>query len=293
MKRNRGSILFKLLKIVVTIGALVVVLLHAPVGCGSHDDGPEIVAGTSLIADIVGDLTDAAVAAHTLLPSTSCPSQFDLKAADIRLLQQARLVLLHAWQLELANIRRVVEAAQVPETRRRVVDVSGNWMLPDTQQTAARTLATLLIAHDPGQQSAIEARLATRQAAVSAAAERARHRLDAAMPAAPVVLSNVMQAPFAEWMGFTVVESFGRPEDWSVAQAERLVRLGREQGVVIVIDNLQSGGLRMSETLARDIGAAHVILSNFPGGFPDTPDWESAFNENIERLLSVLKAMAP
>jgi hypothetical protein len=45
----------------------------------------------------------------------------------------------------------------------------------------------------------------------------------------------------------------------------------------------------MSETLARDIGAINVVLSNFPNGLPDTPTWQAAFMENIHRLLKALE----
>jgi len=56
-----------------------------------------------------------------------------------------------------------------------------------------------------------------------------------------------------------------------------------------VADNLQSGGLSAGELLARDIGTAYLVLSNFPGGFPDTPTWQAAFEENIRRLAASLE----
>ncbi len=264
-------------------------------GCGGAPDVgvyPEIIAGTSLIQDIASDLTDAAVTAHILLPSGACPSQFDLRAADITRLQQARLVILHPWQMDLANIRRVIEAAGTPESRQRIVDVPGNWMLPDTQAAATRALAELLGNEMPEKRPLITRRLEARLSAIEDAATTARDQLESAWPTPPVVLCNAMQRPFAVWAGLEAIAAFGRPEDWSVADTERLVRLGREHKVVLVIDNLQSGGARMSETLARDIGAAHVVLSNFPGGFPDTQHWESAFNENIHRLLTALGSEA-
>ncbi len=262
-------------------------------GCGRvPEDGgyPEIIAGTSHIQDIASDLTDAAVSAHILLPSGACPSQFDLRAADITRLQQARLVILHSWQLDLANIRRVIEASGAPEARRRIVDVPGNWMLPDAQTAATRALAELLADEMPEKRLLIAQRLEARLSAIEKAAASARDRLEAACPATTAALCNELQRPVAVWAGLEVIAAFGRPEDWSVSDAERLVRLGREHKVALVIDNLQSGGAHMSKTLARDMAAAHVVLSNFPGGFPDTPSWESAFNENIKRLLSALES---
>jgi zinc transport system substrate-binding protein len=80
----------------------IAILLMALAGCGASEkkNATEIIAGTSLIADIISDLTDASVGTYTLLPSASCPSQFDMKASDIGRLQEAQLMFLHPWQLQ-------------------------------------------------------------------------------------------------------------------------------------------------------------------------------------------------
>lgn len=251
----------------------------------------EIIAGTSLIADIISDLMDASVATYTLLPSSSCPSQFDMKAGDIGRLQQAELIFLHPWQLQLANIRRVLDAAKIPEDRIRMVEVAGNWMLPEVQVEAVKALASLLAAIYPEQEKAIQQESEKRLSKINEAATEARGLLTAAGTNGIPILCNEMQAPFLRWAGFDVLDTYARPEEWSVAETERLVSLCREHKVALVVDNLQSGGLRMSETLARDIGAINVILSNFPNGLPDTPTWQTAFMENIHRLHKALETI--
>ncbi len=259
-------------------------------GCGAPADleSGELVAGTSLIADIVTDLTEQQVAAFTLLPSASCPSQFDMKASDIRRLQQARVVLIHPWQLQLGNIRSAIDAARLPTDRVIVVEVMENWMLPEAQETATAALAEILCTMYAGQAEAIRARAALRTKAIHAVATQARETLPRDATAPHTVLCNEMQEPFVRWAGFEIAATYARPEDWSVAETERLVRVGQERQVALVIDNLQSGGMAMSATLARDIGATNVVLSNFPNGFRDTPTWEAAFMENITRLQEAL-----
>ena len=269
----------------------IAILLLALAGCGASEkrNATEIIAGTSLIADIIADLTDASVATYTMLPSSSCPSQFDLKTGDIGRLQQAELIFLHPWQLQLANIRRVLDAAKVAEDRMRVVDVPGNWMLPDVQSAAVTALAAMLSDLYPEQRNIIQDRAERRRTTIHETGGWARKLLADTNAASVAVLCNEMQAPFVRWAGFDVVDTYARPEDWSVAETERLVQSGRDRKVALVIDNLQSGGLRMSETLARDMDAVNVVLSNFPNGFSDTPTWESAFMENINRLRKALE----
>jgi len=49
------------------------------------------------------------------------------------------------------------------------------------------------------------------------------------------------QKDFVKWMGFVVVGEFGPPEKLSSADIERLIAMGRENGVEMVVNNLQSG----------------------------------------------------
>lgn len=283
VKKHTGDLWFLL------TGLLVTVLLSGCSGVDAPGSGAEIIAGTTLITDIVKDISEVQVEAYTLLPSTSCPSQFDMKPHDITKLQQAELVLLHAWQLDLANIRRTLEAAKVPESKQRIVDVQGNWMIPDIQKEAVQRIMTLLVEYAPESEAVFRGRTVARVSAIEANSEAARKALPPETAAEITVMCHIMQEPFLKWAGFPIAGTFNRPEDWSVADAETLVQTGRDQQVGLVVDNLQSGGLAMSATLAKDIGAGHVVLSNFPGGFPDTPTWQAAFEENVRRLCDVIQ----
>jgi hypothetical protein len=73
-----------------------------------------------------------------------------------------------------------------------------------------------------------------------------------------------------------------------VADVERLVTEAKQAGVALVIDNLQSGATAASETMAQDIGAVQVTISNFPGGLENTETWEKAIDKNVDLLLEAL-----
>jgi len=102
------------------------------------------------------------------------------------------------------------------------------------------------------------------------------------------VLCVEYQAGFAEWAGFDVVDTYGRPGDLSVLEMEELIVEAKEAGVALVIDNLQTGTTSNSETMAQDIGAMQVTISNFPGGFENTETWEKAIDKNADLLLEAL-----
>jgi zinc transport system substrate-binding protein len=129
---------------------------------------------------------------------------------------------------------------------------------------------------------------AKRKEVISAKEVELKERLKDANFSGVKVLCDEMQAGFIGWLGFDVIASYGRPEELSAAKMEQLVTEGRQAGVLLVIDNLQSGGTDDSEGIARDTGAIQVIISNFPSGFENTETWDKAVDKNIDLLLEAL-----
>jgi zinc transport system substrate-binding protein len=96
-----------------------------------------------------------------------------------------------------------------------------------------------------------------------------------------------MQTGFVTWAGFDVVATYGRPETLTGAKVAEIVTQAKAAGVALVIDNLQSGP-EAGKSMAQDIGAVQVTISNFPGGLENTETWEKAIDKNIELLLAAL-----
>ena len=61
-----------------------------------------------------------------------------------------------------------------------------------------------------------------------------------------------------------------------------------EVGAVLVIDNLQSG-ISFGAKLAHEVGAIHVVLSNFPGAMPATATVLDLFTQNAEALFTAVE----
>jgi len=96
------------------------------------------------------------------------------------------------------------------------------------------------------------------------------------------------QVPFVAWLGFNITATFPPPEQMRPADIEILVAEGKEAGVAIVIDNLQSG-TEVGTELAREIGAEHVVLTNFPGALPGTKTLADMFKYNAGQLFNATK----
>ncbi len=278
--------MFVLRKAAVPLGLML--LWGLGLACGRPQ--PEIVAGTSLVQELVNDLMQSKVPARTLLPPDMCPGHYDMRPGDIEAVAGCRLLLIQPWQKTMPNITGAIAAAGIPQERVRVVPVDGNWMVPEMRADAARALGTLLAEEFTGQKEVLLTRAEELAARSRRAGTAVRERLAAVQPASVPVLCNEQQAAFVQWAGFHVVKTFGRPEGLSVAQVDELTRYAKEEGVKLVIDNLQSGGVKMGESLAQSTEAVPVVLSNFPGSEPGTETWERMVNKNTDKLLDGVSA---
>ncbi|MFO7973146.1 MAG: zinc ABC transporter substrate-binding protein [Candidatus Hydrogenedentota bacterium] len=266
-------------------GGCAAVLCLVAAGCVQKDE--PIVAGTALMQCAVQDLIPEAAISPALIPPGSCPGHYDMRPGDIRRVAACNALLLHTWQETKPNITSVVRASGIPPENVLVVPVPGNWMVPDAYADALESLAALLESKELGTQN-LAARAEQRISEVRISGRRLQNRLQTAGAPNTVVLCQNMVVPFVEWAGFSVAGAFGRSEDLSVSDVEALVKLGKARGVSLVIDNLQSGDEKTGEALARELGAERVIISNFPGGLPNTNTWDRALARNTELLLEAL-----
>jgi len=248
----------------------------------------DIIAGSSLITNIIQDVADDKVEPRTLIPPGVCPGHYDVKPSDIVALANSKALFIHDYQENFQNIAGLIEAAENPDLIIMVINVTGNWMTPPVQAEAVDKIAQALGEIDPENAAYYQEKAAERAQAILAKGEEVEDRLlEAELEEVKVICAD-MQAGFVEWAGFNITATYGRPEDLSVADVEQLVTEAKEAGVALVIDNLQSGATAASETMAQDIGAIQVTISNFPGGFENTETWEKAIDKNVDLLLEAL-----
>ncbi len=270
--------------IIVAMVLLPILLLSA--AC-SHSS-PDIVAGSSLIASVAEDLANNKLEVHNLIPPGMCPGHYDLKPSDIETLANSKALIIHNWQQDKANIIGLIEAAHNPNLTISIIDITDAPMIPEVQAETVTRVAQILSEIDPANSAYYQERADGRVPAVLAKGNEIEGRLQEAEVNRVKVICSGMQAEFISWAGFEVVATYGRPEELSIAEVEQLITQARQAGVALVIDNLQSGEAMASKTMAQDIGAVQVTISNFPGGFEGTETWEKAVDKNVDLLLEAL-----
>ncbi len=276
------SRLFRLLPLFVTLLCSWVLAARPDV---ARAESLVIAAGTSLVADIVNDLGGGVMTAKAIMPAAACPGHTDLKASDLARLHQARAILLHDWQAHMDAVMGPLQADASLAAKVRVVDAPGNWMVPDRQEAATAAVARILADIDPPHAVLYREKARERAAAIAGLAETLAAR---AAPARNVpVLADAQQEPLLAWFGFHVAARYGRFEESGPQQLAKALQTARQAKVRLVVDNLQSSG-GSGKPLAEDLNAAFVVLSNFPGAFPEAPTWAATVTENLDRCLAAL-----
>ena len=257
----------------------------APGKAWAQDTPVVIAAGSTLVADILSDLGQGHVTATPIMPAAACPGHTDLRASDMAALEKAKAIVLHDWQTHLDAVMGPIRNDPALAAKVRVVDAPGNWMVPERQKAATQAVARLLAAIDPPRAALYTQRAEARIAMVDQVAG------ELAAKAKPLVglpvMADVQQKPFLQWLGCDIAAQYGRFEESGPQKLAQAVAEARKAHVRLVADNLQSSG-GSGKTLAEELGAAFVVLTNFPGGFPDAPTWAESAAANLDRCLAAL-----
>jgi len=278
------------------IGVILLTLVALPPGCVEESSPTptitptpklKVVTSTSLISSIVEQIGGDKVEVANIIPPAQCPGHFDVKPSDMKVLSDAELFLLHGWQGELFT-QQLIQSADNPELKVISLNIQGNWMTPTVQAQAIGNITSTLVEIDPQNAAYYQNNAESELEAVTAKGNEFRAELAAGNLSQLNVICDEQVTDLAQWAGFNVVASYPRPEDISAKKMQELIDQGKQAGVALVMGNLQSGTSDAGATMASEIGAVQVTLSNFPGGFDNTETWEKAIEKDVNLMLEAL-----
>jgi len=269
----------------ILIAMILLTLAVLPLGC-AKEAAPKlnVVTTTSLIASIVEQVGGDKVQVANIIPPAQCPGQFDIKPSDVQMLADAKLFLMHGWQGELFT-QQLIQSANNPELKVISLNLLGNWMTPTVQTQAIGNITSTLVEIDPQNAAYYQNNAQSELAAITAKANELETKLAAGNLSQVNVICDEQVTDLAQWAGFNVVASYPRPDAITPKILQGLIDQGKQSGVALVIGNLQSGTSDAGATMASEIRAVLVTLSNFPGGFDNTETWEKAIEKDVNLLL--------
>jgi ABC-type Zn uptake system ZnuABC Zn-binding protein ZnuA len=240
-------------------------------------DKPIIVCTTSAVGSVVeeflGDTADVLV----LVQPGLCPADFDVKPGYVDAVSKAQILFKQNIQGELW-LDGLLEAAGSPDLT--VVAIPGVYNTPEGAKNYIRGVGgnlsqilgldlDLKMSEMLNDVDEIASLMASQAATLGASNVK--------------VICMGWLKTFIESAGFTVVATFNPPETLSVGDITTLIETAQNESVALVVDNLQID-TEFGAEVAAQVGAEHVVLTNFPGAVPNTETLAKMLRYNTEQL---------
>jgi len=242
-------------------------------------DKPIIVCTTSAVGNIVeeflGDTADVVV----LVQPGLCPADFDMKPSDVYAVSNAKILFKQNIQGEFW-LQGLLDAAG--NSNLTEIAIPGAYNTPAGAKNyiswVGGNLSQIL---DVDLDSEISEMLTD----VDDVSSWMTSQAETLQASTVKVICMKWLKTFIESAGFTVVATYNPPETLSAGDITSLLETAQSEGVALVVDNLQID-VEFGEGIASQVGAEHVVLTNFPGALPKTENLPQMFRYNAEQLFN-------
>ncbi len=233
------------------------------------------------VQEVGGDKVDAI----SLVQPGVCPDHFDVRPSVISEVNAASLIVYHGIEPWLDDMIRASENRNV-----RKLFLPGPWGTPPLAIERINAIKNALIEVDPQNKEYYEKNAAD----ISKELEELNQKILAEAEQLGVsnykAIAMEWQTAFTNWIGLEIVDTYKSPETLSIQTVQNLVRIGKEEDVTFIIDNLQSG-TSLGAQMAEEIGGRHIVFSNFPEAIPGTDTVSEMIQYNADQLFSSIKRL--
>lgn len=257
---------------------LLLVLLVIPVSADTT-----IVCTTTALEVLAEEVGGTAVEVVSLVQPGVCPSHFDVRPSHIDEVSSASLVLYHGVEPWLEGLITASGNTTVQK-----MELKGPWNAPLLAVQKIEAVRDALIEVDPENAGYYKENAEKAIADIQKVGDTIKEAADPLDLGSVPVLCMEWQKYLVEWMGFTIAGTYDPPETLSVKDVNDLIKTGKEKGVILVVDNLQSG-TEVGAEIAASIGAHHVVLTNFPNAVPETDTLAKMIEYNATQLVTAVK----
>jgi ABC-type Zn uptake system ZnuABC Zn-binding protein ZnuA len=240
---------------------------------------PIIVCTTNAVGTIVqeflGDTADVVV----LVQPGLCPADFDMKPSDVYAVSNAK-VLFHQNIPGEFWLQGLLDAAG--NTNLTQVAIPGVYNTPEGAKNyiwwVGGNLSQILNID-------LESKISEMLVDVDEISSWMTDQAEALQASTLKVICMKWLETFVESVGFTVVATYNPPETLSAGDINNLIVTAQSEGVALIVDNLQID-VDFGKGIASQVGAEHVVLTNFPGAIPGTGNLTQMLRYNAEQLFN-------
>jgi len=242
---------------------------------------PIIVCTTSAVGSIVEEYLGEDADVVVLVRPSLCPADFDMKPSDIYDVSNAKMLFKQKipgefWLQDLLDAASNTDLTQVaipgayntPQGAKNYI----KWVGGNLSETLAIDLTDKISAMVAGVDEVSSWMTSQSQ--------------DLQTSSIKVICMKWLKV-FIESAGFQVVSVYDPPETLSAGDITDLVNTAQSEGVALIVDNMQIDA-EFGGGIAEQVGAEHVVLTNFPGAIPKTETLSEMFRYNAEELYNGL-----
>jgi ABC-type Zn uptake system ZnuABC Zn-binding protein ZnuA len=263
----------------IVVPLFLTILLTAQVRAESSK--PIIVCTTSAIGSIVQEYVGEEADVVVLVRPSLCPADFDIKPSDIYAISNAEMLFKQNIPGEFW-LQGLLDAAG--NTNLTQVAIPGAYTTPQGAKNYIKWVGGNLsetLAID------LEDKISSMVADVDEVSSWMESQSQALQTSTVKVICMQWLKVFIESAGFQVVATYNPPETLSAGDITELVNTAQIEGVALIVDNMQIDA-EFGGGIAEEVGAEHVVLTNFPGAIPNTESLTEMFRYDAEQLYNGL-----
>ncbi|MCD6491015.1 MAG: metal ABC transporter substrate-binding protein [Candidatus Njordarchaeia archaeon] len=269
-----------LLVLILFISFFIIQPLNANISI-REDSKPIVVATTTVLGSFVKELAGDYLDVIEIIPPGVCPAHYDVSPSDIQAIENAKLILGHGFEPWLDDI---IESTGTNASVHKLRSL-GPWNIPTNAINYIYNISQILSEEFPELSSVVSERAEEIEEYINTTAIKLKEQADELNVSTIKVAVMLWQAGFVSWLGFNVVATYPPPETMSTEDILEITSKIEQEGITIIIDNLQSDPTFGAE-IASQAGIVHVVLTNFPDAVPGTGNYTEMIKYNAEQLFS-------
>ncbi len=238
-----------------------------------------IVTSTTDISSVVEAVAPDDAKVVNIVPGGMCPGHFDLSPVEANLIFLSDLIIYHGYESWFKKIEELKLDINIVD-----LETDGSWMIPEVYLKGALEISNVLKGEYSSDSIRIDEinkkykKLKTSIDSLSVIVSEKKECIKGLR-----VICNEHQKDLLEFLGAEVISVFSPGDNISLKEISEVVKVGKEQNVQLVVDNLQSGK-KVGRTIADELESKYIIFSNFP----DEEGYKATLLSNINLLMEIL-----
>ena len=262
------------------IGSILLVIVLFSMVSINADEKVKIVCTTTILETFAKEIGGEKVEVISLVQPGVCPAHFDMRPSNVYDVSEASLILYHGFEPWLDDL---INSSGNRDVKK--VLLKGSWSTPDSAIQKIEEIKNALSEVSPENAEYFDENADKTIENIRETAESIKKEAESIGVRNIDVICMEWQKEFVEWIGFNIVATYGPPEKVSMKDVNEITK----KKAVLVIDNLQSG-TKLGSQIASEIGAYHVILTNFPNAVPETETFSEMMEYNADHLFNAVKS---